>query len=80
MDLPFTVDLIFFAIEKEQEQTAWDIWLAKYPHMTKENFVDFNDFKAKLYLKQGKTTQKDRMVIQKEMLVLAALHRKGAKK
>lgn len=75
MDLPLSAGLIFYALKKEREQTAWELWLAKYPHMTKENFIAFEDFRDKLYPKTGKITQKTKMEIQKEMLVLAVTHR-----
>jgi len=40
--------LIRKAHEKKEEQKAWEIWLAKYPHMTKKNFVGWEEFLRKL--------------------------------
>lgn len=37
------------AIEKKNKKEMWDIWLAKYPHMTKENFIDFDTFWKRRY-------------------------------
>lgn len=39
--------LLIKAAEKREEQNAWEIWIAKYPHMTKVNFVDFKTFLEK---------------------------------
>jgi len=74
LDLPLSVDLIFFAIEKEKEKTAWDIWLSRYPYMTKENFVPFNEFKNQLYSPCKQYTQKPKEEIQEEMLQVVARH------
>lgn len=32
--------------EKELEQRVWELWLVKYPHMDKENFVSYEDMLA----------------------------------
>lgn len=29
--------------EKELEKRVWEIWLAKYPHMTPEDYVSYED-------------------------------------
>jgi len=29
--------------EKELEQKVWEIWLVKYPHMDKNNFVSYEE-------------------------------------
>jgi len=29
--------------EKELEQKVWEIWLCKYPHMDKNNFVSYEE-------------------------------------
>lgn len=37
------------AKEKKDKKEMRDIWLAKYPHMTKDNFVDFDTFWKRRY-------------------------------
>lgn len=32
--------------EKELEQRVWEMWLSKYPHMTEENYVSYEDMLA----------------------------------
>ncbi|WP_096190324.1 hypothetical protein [Evansella halocellulosilytica] len=39
---------ILKAKEKENDRKAWELWLAKYPHMTKDNFQSFHDFKEQI--------------------------------
>lgn len=29
--------------EKELENKVWEIWLAKFPHMTKDNYVSYEE-------------------------------------
>lgn len=29
--------------EKELEQKVWEIWLIRYPHMTKDNYVSYEE-------------------------------------
>ena len=29
--------------EKELEQKVWEIWIAKYPHMTEDNYVSYEE-------------------------------------
>lgn len=36
--------LLVKAVEKRDKKELWEIWLAKYPHMTKDNFIDFETF------------------------------------
>lgn len=33
------------AVEQKQEELLWEVWLARYPHMTQENYVSFEQFK-----------------------------------
>jgi hypothetical protein len=30
--------------EKREESKAWEMYLTKFPNMTKENYISFNDF------------------------------------
>lgn len=29
--------------EKELERRVWEMWLAKYPHMTEDTFISYNE-------------------------------------
>ena len=40
MDLPFDMEYISHALEKEKEQTIWDLWKSIYPNMM-AGFMDF---------------------------------------
>ena len=48
MDWKSGFDLIFKGYEKQAEERIWQMWLARYPHMNKDNFVTYNDFKEKM--------------------------------
>jgi hypothetical protein len=49
MDLPTTegLELINKAFEKRNEEKAWQMWLMRFQHMTKKNFVPFAHFMKK---------------------------------
>ena len=47
-DLQTGVPLILKAMEKEREERAFLQWVVQLPHMSKENFVSFADYKNKL--------------------------------
>lgn len=32
------------AYEEESKARAWDLYLTQYPHMTEENFINFEDY------------------------------------
>ena len=34
-------------MEKQQEERAWQMWLVKYPQMTKDTFIPFSEFYKK---------------------------------
>lgn len=46
MSLPLEkgIGLINICIEKELKSKLWEMWLTKYPQMTKENYVPFEEF------------------------------------
>lgn len=35
------------AVDKREENKAWDIWISKYPQMSKDNYVSFSEFYKK---------------------------------
>lgn len=65
LEFDFTIDLINYAFEKDLENTAWELWISKFPLMDKENFISFEDFKNTLFKK--KYTNKSYDDIEKEM-------------
>lgn len=32
--------------EKELEQKVWEVWLAKYPHMTQDSYISYDEMLA----------------------------------
>lgn len=73
MDLPFSLEYILHALEKENEQYSWELWKSLYPDMTNGNlkFVSFEEFKNKLTIKKEKYTQKTNEEIMAEMVPIA---------
>lgn len=49
MDFPAAegLQLINKAFEKRNEEKAWQMWLMRFQHMTKKNFVPFSQFMKK---------------------------------
>lgn len=77
MDLPFSLEYILHAIEKENEQYSWDLWKTLYPDMTVGNlkFVSFEEFRNKLTIKKEKYTQKTNEEIVSEMTVIVEAYK-----
>lgn len=48
MDFEDGIPLINKAFEKIEEQKAWQMWLIKFQHMDKSNFVEFSKFYKQL--------------------------------
>jgi len=55
----FLPSLIYKAIEKREEKKAWDMWIARYPHMDEKTFVPFNEFYRKITMKISKRPSSD---------------------
>ena len=51
MPIGFALGMIKHLKEKENEDKVWQMWLMKYPHMNKDNFISFDDFLRKVYNK-----------------------------
>ena len=47
LDFPDFYDLYMELQEKELEQKTWELWLALYPHMSKETYISYEDMLAK---------------------------------
>ena len=41
------LELINKALEKEEEQKDWEVWISIYPDMTEKNFISFRDYRIK---------------------------------
>ena len=67
MDEEVTVEMINYALEKEAEDAAWDIWVAIYPNFNNDNFVPFSEFKDSQVNKKPKAPLKPWSEIQDEM-------------
>ena len=44
LDLPQFAELLVKAYEAREKDKAFQLWLVRYRHMTKENFISFEDF------------------------------------
>ena len=50
MDYKSAIKLINKAYEKDLEDKVYQMWLTLYPNMDKNNFISFEDFKAKVMI------------------------------
>ncbi|MBT2722317.1 hypothetical protein [Bacillus sp. ISL-46] len=69
LDLPLSLSYIKHAIDKETENTDWQLWMAIYPHMMMEKikFMSFDEFKQKLHSPVHKHSDKTYEEIGREM-------------
>lgn len=69
--------LLDYAIEKEKDNAAWDLWKAIYPFMAIEWLkpIKFEKFKEELFQKQYRYTQKPLEEIEQEMLAVVAAYK-----
>jgi len=69
-DLPLSTihSLIKHSVEKEQEKYIWEMWLARYQWMDKDNFISFNDFKKNLLKPTVQHSNKSLEEIEEEMM------------
>lgn len=35
------------SIDREQDEKLWEMWLARFPNMSKKDFISFDDFKRR---------------------------------
>lgn len=66
--------LLAKAIRRQEESKAWGMWLTLYPAMTKETFINFDDYKKHLFkpkLEYGKETSQEIVV---EMMAVIKQH------
>lgn len=49
MKMPFKrfIQLIDKVLKKESEERIWQMWLARYPNMTENTYISFEDFRNK---------------------------------
>lgn len=78
LDLPLSalVDYLTYAIEKEQEQAVWNMWISLYPEMVKGyiNHKSFDDFKSAALKPVIKVSPKSAEEIEQEMDMIVAKH------
>lgn len=55
MEIPDFANQFLKLKEKELEQKVWELWLVKYPHMTEDTFVSYEEMLATA--KQQETKQ-----------------------
>lgn len=72
MDDEITIDMIIYALERDAEQAAWDVWVALYPGFTKDTFVPFSEFKDAQLKSKPRPTVKTWEEITQEMDGLVA--------
>lgn len=48
MDIYYGLELIKKAYEEKTNSIVWNMWLAKYPWMDKDNFISFEEFKKQM--------------------------------
>lgn len=48
LEIKLVTKLLIKALDKKEERKAWEMWLAKYPDMTKETFIPFSEYYTKL--------------------------------
>lgn len=77
MELDLTVDLILHAIKKENENKAWQMWIAKYQHMKEENFVPFSEFYKEAI--KPKPQKKNDEEVESELLKVVRAYEKAVK-
>ena len=52
LDISDGLALLNEAREKREEEKAWQMWLAKFPHMDKKTFIPFSEFYQKMSIPQ----------------------------
>lgn len=44
LDAGDVIALLDKAVDKREEQKAWDMWLMKFQHMTQKSFIPFSSY------------------------------------
>ena len=70
------VDLIYKALDREQEAKAWDRWVRLCPYMElgQIKFINFKDYKDALLKPKSMHTQKTSEEVLKEMMPVIIAH------
>ena len=53
MEVIDSIELIMKAIRKREERDLWELYLMRYQHMTKDNFISFEDFCRPTEVRRG---------------------------
>lgn len=57
MDFMFGHEVVVKALQKEQDERAWEMYLSIYPNMSEKSYMSFEQFKEKA--KKGKGAKTD---------------------
>jgi len=70
-------DYLVYAVEKEKEIHAWDLWKTLYPSMALKqvDFIKFSDFKEQMFKQQYKHSNKSKEDIVSEMLTIVQAYK-----
>ncbi|WP_082707767.1 hypothetical protein [Paenibacillus sp. DMB5] len=71
------VEQILKAYEKETEQKQWDLYLMRYQHMTKNDFVPFSEFMQKPAQKASASTKTKEEILEDAEMILASFRKAG---
>lgn len=66
MEMDFSLDLIIYALDKATENELWEYWKLNVLK-DKENFISFEDYKAKFVKKDYKSSDVSYEEIEEEM-------------
>ncbi|TYS68656.1 hypothetical protein FZC76_06830 [Sutcliffiella horikoshii] len=47
------------SLEKKREEKAWQLYLARYQHMTKENYMPFDEFYSPTISSESDKSEKE---------------------
>jgi len=74
LDVEILTNLIAKAFEKETEDRLWEKWLAELPHMDKETFISFENYKQKHFQKQ-ESEKEDEEILQDAENILKMMNK-----
>jgi len=59
MNLPVNTGILLInkAVEQQNRDEMWSIWIAKYQHMDKDNYIAFDDFWKPVVISRRSTAE-----------------------
>ena len=71
-DIELTADLIFYALEKENDKHLWDVWLTTLLRsIDQQKYKSFEEFKKQSQVKESNKTVQE---VEQETLAIIARH------